>query len=80
VRILNAKLDKKRKIARIAGSFFIPDSTSYFGDRTLELSAGGAAIFTLAAVLGGLASTLALTGILALAAVVAGLASALSFT
>jgi len=70
VRILNAKLDKKRKIAPIVGSFFIP----------LDLPAGGAAILSFAAVLGGLASTLTLTGILAIAAVVAGLAAALSFT
>jgi hypothetical protein len=58
----------------------LPELRGPFSYLTLERSAGGAAIFTFAAALGGLASALTLTGILALAAVVAGLASALSFT
>ena len=48
--------------------------------QSLDASAGGAAVFALAAAFGSLASALAFAGVFAFAAVITGIATALSFT
>lgn len=77
MRILNANLDKKWEILCIANE---QEFRSCRMRPQLDPCTSGAAILSFAAVLGGLAATLALAGVFAFATVVAGLTSSLSFT